>query len=40
MRVLVWIGESGWEACVDHAKQLPEDAQITLLHVTDRKSVV
>jgi nucleotide-binding universal stress UspA family protein len=33
MRVLVWIGESGWEACVDHAKQLPEDAQITLLHV-------
>jgi nucleotide-binding universal stress UspA family protein len=33
MRVLVWIVESGWEACIDHAATLPDDADIVLLHV-------
>jgi nucleotide-binding universal stress UspA family protein len=34
MRALVWISENTWEACVDQARALlPEQAQITLLHV-------
>jgi nucleotide-binding universal stress UspA family protein len=34
MRVVVWISESTWETCVDEAAaHLPEDAEITLLHV-------
>jgi nucleotide-binding universal stress UspA family protein len=34
MRAIVWIAESTWEACVDRAKELlPEDADVTLLHV-------
>jgi len=34
MRAVVWITESGWEACVDAARErLPADAQTTLLHV-------
>jgi hypothetical protein len=32
MRVLVWITEGGWEACVDAARELPP-AEFTLLHV-------
>jgi nucleotide-binding universal stress UspA family protein len=34
MRVVVWISEDTWEACVDQARELlPEDAAVTLLHV-------
>jgi nucleotide-binding universal stress UspA family protein len=34
MRAVVWISEDTWEACVDHARALlPEDAEVTLLHV-------
>jgi nucleotide-binding universal stress UspA family protein len=34
MRVVVWIAEDTWEACVDQAREfLPEDAELTLLHV-------
>jgi nucleotide-binding universal stress UspA family protein len=34
MRLLVWIAEGTWEACVDQAKSLlPERAEVTLLHV-------
>jgi nucleotide-binding universal stress UspA family protein len=32
MRVLAWITEAGWEACVDAAAVLPA-TEITLLHV-------
>jgi nucleotide-binding universal stress UspA family protein len=32
MRVVVWIGEVGWEACVDAVAGLPA-TEITLLHV-------
>jgi nucleotide-binding universal stress UspA family protein len=31
-RVLIWIAESGWEACIDAAAGLPA-TEITLLHV-------
>lgn len=35
MRVLIWIDENTWEACVDHAQSLiPADAEVTLLHVS------
>ncbi len=35
MRVLIWIAEETWEACVEEAGQfLPSAAQTTLLHVT------
>ena len=34
MRAVVWITESTWETCVDEAAaSLPEDAEVTLLHV-------
>ena len=34
MRVVIWITESGWEACVDEAAALvPADAEVTLLCV-------
>jgi nucleotide-binding universal stress UspA family protein len=34
MRVVVWIAEDTWEGCVDRAAALlPEDAEVTLLHV-------
>ncbi len=34
MRVVVWISEDTWEACVNWARELlPEDADVTLLHV-------
>jgi len=34
MRAVVWIAESTWESCVDEAAaHLPEDAEVTLLHV-------
>ena len=34
MRAVVWISEATWEACVDQAAAfLPEDADVTLLHV-------
>jgi nucleotide-binding universal stress UspA family protein len=34
MRVVVWISEFTWEACVDQAAAfLPQDAEVTLLHV-------
>jgi nucleotide-binding universal stress UspA family protein len=33
-RVLVWLTEGTWHACVDAARGLP-DAEITLLHVVD-----
>jgi nucleotide-binding universal stress UspA family protein len=32
LRVLAWITEAGWEACVDAVKQLPA-GDVTLLHV-------
>jgi nucleotide-binding universal stress UspA family protein len=32
VRVVVWVAESGWEACVDAAAGLPA-TEITLLHV-------
>jgi nucleotide-binding universal stress UspA family protein len=35
MRVVVWITEGGWEACVDEAAALvPSDAEVTLLFVS------
>jgi nucleotide-binding universal stress UspA family protein len=35
MRVVVWIVEGTWPACVDAARAIaPEDAEIVLLHVT------
>jgi nucleotide-binding universal stress UspA family protein len=35
MRVVVWIAEGTWPACVDSARALvPGDAEIELLHVT------
>jgi nucleotide-binding universal stress UspA family protein len=34
MRVVVWIAEGTWEACVRHASELVhEQAEVTLLHV-------
>ena len=34
MRAVVWISEGTWEGCVDRARAiLPEDADVTLLHV-------
>ena len=34
MRAVIWISEGTWEACVDQAAAfLPEDADVTLLHV-------
>jgi nucleotide-binding universal stress UspA family protein len=34
MRAVVWITENTWEACVDQAAAfIPEDAEVTLLHV-------
>ena len=33
-RVLVWVTPTGWEACVDAARALP-DADVTLLQVAD-----
>ncbi len=34
MRVVIWIAEGTWEGCVDRADALlPEDAEVTLLHV-------
>ncbi|MEV6522498.1 universal stress protein [Longispora sp. NPDC051575] len=36
MRILVWLTEGTWPACVDAAADLaPPGADITLLHVTD-----
>jgi hypothetical protein len=34
MKILVWLTEGTWEACVDAARDFP-DAEITLLHVVD-----
>lgn len=34
MRVLIWLFEETWEACIDASRALlPDDAEITLLHV-------
>lgn len=34
MRVVVWISEDTWEACIDQALELlPDAAEVTLLHV-------
>jgi nucleotide-binding universal stress UspA family protein len=34
MRVVIWISEDTWEACVDGARSmLADDASVTLLHV-------
>jgi nucleotide-binding universal stress UspA family protein len=33
-RALVWITPTGWEACIDAARALP-DAEVTLLQVSD-----
>jgi nucleotide-binding universal stress UspA family protein len=33
-RVLVWVTPTGWEACIDAARALP-DAKVTLLQVAD-----
>ncbi|MGW1957737.1 universal stress protein [Streptomyces sp. NPDC001920] len=39
MAVVVWIVEGTWHACVDAARsQVPEGAQIVLLHVTGHES--
>ncbi len=36
MRVVVWIAEGTWPACVDATRGLaPDDAEVVLLHVTD-----
>ena len=35
MKVLVWLTEGTWEACVDAAGAWAEAADITLLHVVD-----
>jgi nucleotide-binding universal stress UspA family protein len=36
MRVVVWIAEGTWPACVDAARSLaPDEAEVVLLHVTD-----
>jgi nucleotide-binding universal stress UspA family protein len=32
--VLVWVGESTWQACIDAARRLPAGTRITLIHVT------
>jgi nucleotide-binding universal stress UspA family protein len=38
MRVVIWISEGNWEGCVDAAAPLiPEDAELTLLHVSPRE---
>jgi nucleotide-binding universal stress UspA family protein len=35
MKVLIWIAESTWRACVDAARtHAPADAELVLLHVT------
>ncbi|GAA1810202.1 universal stress protein [Planosporangium flavigriseum] len=34
MKILVWLAEGTWEACVDAARDLL-DGQVTLLHVID-----
>jgi nucleotide-binding universal stress UspA family protein len=35
MRVIVWVAEGTWPACVDAARSwVPADAQVALLHVT------
>jgi nucleotide-binding universal stress UspA family protein len=34
MRVLVWVSEGTWPACVDAARRFGGDAEVTLLHVT------
>lgn len=35
MVAVVWITESTWEACIDHARRLiPDDAQVTLVHIS------
>ena len=35
MRVVVWIEESSWEACVDRVRSLvPDSAEVSLLHVS------
>ncbi|MEU4585309.1 universal stress protein [Kitasatospora aureofaciens] len=37
MTVVVWITEGTWPACVDAARtHAPQDAQVVLLHVSDR----
>ena len=38
MRVVVWLSEGTWEACVDAAHDLRAD-EIVLLHVIDPASV-
>jgi nucleotide-binding universal stress UspA family protein len=35
MVVVVWITESTWEACIEHARRMtPSDAQVRLVHVS------
>jgi nucleotide-binding universal stress UspA family protein len=35
IKVIVWISEITWESCIDESRPLlPEDAEVTLLHVT------
>lgn len=39
MRALLWISESTWQGCVDHARELlADDAEVTLLHVADSEA--
>jgi nucleotide-binding universal stress UspA family protein len=38
MKVLAWVTESGWTACVDTVATLP-DAEVTLLHVASEEPV-
>lgn len=33
MRVIIWIAEGTWRACLDAAHSVPSDAQIVLLHM-------
>ena len=38
MRVVVWIVDGTWQACVDAARdQAPPDAETVLLHVLDEE---
>lgn len=37
MRVVVWLTEGTWEACVDAAREVP-DADVVLLHVLDPRT--
>ena len=39
MRIVVWLTEGTWEACIDGARDQPAAASIELLHVIDAESL-